>query len=86
MDNDELCVQIRQGINSQGCARFLLNALQVFILDVIDAFGGEEDTEGAFSLSVAKLKRVAEPDPLAAARLRKAVTKSKVPEPAGQAG
>ena len=52
--------------------RAMFKAFQVFIFDVLDALGGEEDTEGATSLSANEPESDAEPDSTAAARRRKA--------------
>ena len=52
--------------------RAMFKAFQVFIVDVLDALGGEEDTEGATSLSANEPESDAEPDSPAAARRRKA--------------
>ena len=62
MENDELCAQIARVKDLPSRQRKILDAMperdralfkafQVFILDVLDALGGEEDTEGATSLA-----------------------------------
>ena len=47
--------------------RALFKAFQVFILDVLDALGGEEYTEGTMSLSASVPEAAAEPGSPAAA-------------------
>ena len=83
MENEELCVQIARvkdllsgqlkildALSERD--RALFKAFQVFILDVLDALGGEEDTEGATSLAASGLEHIAEPESPATARPRKA--------------
>ena len=83
LENDELCAQIarvkdllsgqRKILDTMSERdRALFKAFQVFILDVLDALGGEEDTEGATSLAASGLEPTAESESPATSRPRKA--------------
>ncbi len=72
MENDELCAHIARVKDLLSGQRMILDAMperdsalfkafQVFILDVLDALGGEEYTEGAMSLSASVPEFVALP-------------------------
>ncbi len=81
LENDDLCAQIARVKDLLSGQRKILDAMperdralfkafQVFILDVLDALGGEEDTEGATSLAASAPEPTAEPESPAAARPR----------------